>query len=56
MAYSVVCIRWDGKFDHSQGFETLQEAENYIAAQQPLYPGCTYRICHADDPYHIQAV
>jgi hypothetical protein len=54
MSYSVVCIRWDGEFDHSQGFETLREATDYIAAQQPRNVGCTFRICHADMPYHIQ--
>jgi hypothetical protein len=56
MAYSVVCIRPCGRFDHSQGFETLREAEAYIASAQPLNEGCSFRICHADEPYHIQAV
>jgi hypothetical protein len=44
MADSVVCVRWDGEFDHAQGFETLSEAANYIAAQQPRHTGCTFRI------------
>jgi hypothetical protein len=56
MSYTVVCIRWDGRLDHSQGFETLREAEAYIAAQQPRHTGCTFRICTADAPYHIQEV
>jgi hypothetical protein len=56
MSYTVVCIRWDGKFDHSQGFETLREATDYIVASQPLNEGCTFRICTADAPYHIQEV
>jgi len=56
MSYTVVCVRPCGRFDHSQGFETLREATDYIVAQQPRHMGCTFRICTADAPYHIQAV
>lgn len=56
MSYTVVCVRWDGEFDHCQGFKTLTEAEAYIASAQPLNEGCTFRICTADAPYHIQEV
>jgi hypothetical protein len=56
MSYSVVCIRWDGEFDHCQGFKTLSEAEAYIASAQPLNEGCSFRICSAEEPFRMEAV
>ena len=55
MSYTVVCVRWDGEFDHAQGFKTLSEAEAYIAAQQPRHTGCTFRICSESEPLRLDS-
>lgn len=40
--FGVVCFRWDGKFDHSVGFNSEIAAREYI--QTNSGDGCRYEI------------